>query len=49
MIPTEIHLPDPLFRRFQALLDLHPTESIDSLFAQALEVYLVHLNTNQPG
>jgi hypothetical protein len=40
MIATEIELPEPLFRRLQVHLDLHPTESIDSLFAQALEVYL---------
>jgi hypothetical protein len=39
MIATEIALPEPLFRRLQAHLDLYPTESIDSLFAQALEVY----------
>jgi metal-responsive CopG/Arc/MetJ family transcriptional regulator len=47
MIATEIHLPEPLFRRFQALLDRHPTQSIDALFAQAIEAYLAHLNWEQ--
>lgn len=40
MIATEIELPEPLFRRLQALLDVYPNESIDSLFRQALETYL---------
>lgn len=40
MIATEIELPEALFRRLQVLLDLYPTESIDSLFTRALEVYL---------
>lgn len=42
MIATEIELPEPLFRRLQALLDVYPNESIDSLFKQALEAYLSH-------
>lgn len=44
MIATEIELPESLFRRIQALLDRYPNESIDSLFTQAIEVYL----TQQP-
>ena len=57
MIPTtvnppialEIVLPEPLFRRLQALLDQRPSEDIDSLFAQAVRVYLIqqqNLETN---
>jgi hypothetical protein len=45
MIATEIELPEPLFRRLQALLDHHPTESIDSLFTRALEAYLKYQPT----
>ena len=41
MIATEIELPETLFRRLQALLDLYPTESIDSLCTRAIEAYLI--------
>lgn len=40
MISTEIEVPEPLFRRLQAFLDRYPSESMDSLFIQALEIYL---------
>ncbi len=40
MITTEVELPEPLFRRLLVLLDANPTQSIDTLFTQALEVYL---------
>jgi hypothetical protein len=43
MITTEVKLSEALFRRLQALLDANPTQSIDTLFAQALEVYFSHL------
>jgi hypothetical protein len=36
----EVNLPEPMFRRLQALLDRQPTESIDSLFAHAVALYL---------
>lgn len=45
MIATEIELPESLFRRIQALLDLYPNESIDSLFTQAIEAYLAQQST----
>lgn len=39
-VSLEINLPEPLFRRLQARLDGHPRESIDSLFAHAVALYL---------
>ena len=44
-IALEIVIPEPLFRRLQALLDQRPSEDIDSLFAQAVRVYLTQLET----
>lgn len=39
-ISLEVDLPEPLFRRLQALLDKQPRESIDSLFTRAVAAYL---------
>jgi hypothetical protein len=39
-VSLEINLPEPMFRRLQALLDKQPSESIDSLFARAVALYL---------
>lgn len=39
-VSLEINLPEPLFRRLQTRLDGHPQESIDSLFAHAVALYL---------
>jgi len=39
-VSLEVNLPEPLFRRLQALLDGHPSESIDSLFTHAVALYL---------
>jgi len=39
-VSLEITLPEPLFRCLQARLDQQPTESIDSLFARAVALYL---------
>lgn len=40
-IALEISLPDPLFRRLQALLDANPKESLDSVFCRAIALYLL--------
>lgn len=45
LIALEVAIPETLFRSLQALLDQRPSEDIDSLFAQAVRVYLTQLET----
>lgn len=41
MIALEVQIPERIFRRLQTLLDQQPGESIDTLFARAVALYLL--------